>query len=111
MRDIEDNNDFKYRNKQIYPIKTGGVIDICREFMHLTTHRVTVEENGNSFQRNEFEMARSRRLHWINHHVHELSPENIEVFSVTERDQKKRNMRLFIPLQLYLPTSFDIVAA
>ena len=43
------------------------------------------------FQPSEFlKKDRSQRLHWINHHIQELSSENIEVFSVTERDQKKR---------------------
>jgi hypothetical protein len=59
--------------------------------MHLTTERVEEEdEEGNTVSKNEFEPERSMRLHWINHHVHERTPDNIVVFSVTERDQLKR---------------------
>ena len=90
-RDIEDNLDFKFRGVQIYPIKTDGIADMDREFMHLTTERVEEnEEEGNTITKNVFEPERSKRLHWINHHVHECTPDNIVVFSVTERDQVKR---------------------
>lgn len=90
-RDIEDNNKFKFRNKQIYPLKTDGEMDMTRQFKHLTCEEVTEEdENGRLFPKRVFEKDRSQRLHWINHHVQELSPENIDVFSVVERDQKKR---------------------
>lgn len=90
-RDIQDNPDFKFRGVQIYPIKTDGVADMDREFMHLTTERVEEEdEDGNTVSKNVFEPERSKRLHWINHHVHESTPDNIVVFSVTERDQLKR---------------------
>ena len=90
-RDIEDNLDFKFRSVRIYPIKTEGEADMDREFMHLTTERVKdKDENGNTVSKNVFETERSKRLHWINHHVHERTPKNIVVFSVTERDRSKR---------------------
>lgn len=90
-RDIEDNQDFKFRGTQIYPIKTDGKADMGREFMHLTTERVDeLDEDGNIIKKNVFEPERSKRLHWINHHLHEKTPANIVVFSVTERDQEKR---------------------
>ena len=90
-RDIEENTDFRFRGTQIYPIKTDGEADMEREFMHLTTERVEEkDENGNIIKKNVFEPQRSKRLHWINHHLHEKTPANIVVFSVTERDQEKR---------------------
>lgn len=90
-RDIEDNPDFKFREVQIYPIKTDGVADMEREFMHLTTERINAkDEDGKLIQVNVFEPERSMRLHWINHHVHERTPKSIVVFSVKERDQIKR---------------------
>lgn len=90
-RDIQDNLDFTFRGVQIYPIKTDGIADMDREFMHLTTERVEEEdEDGNTVNKNVFEPERSKRLHWINHHVHERTPDSIVIFSVTERDQIKR---------------------
>lgn len=91
-RDIEDNEDFKFRGVQIYPIKTDGEIDMAREFMHLTTEEVEdIDENGQKqAKKRVFDMHRSQRLHWINHHIHERIPENIEIFSVIERDTNKR---------------------
>ena len=64
-RDIEDNCQFSFRGWRIYPIKTDGEID----------------------------MARSQRLHWINHHVRELTPDNLDVFTIEERDGKKRKVK------------------
>ena len=37
--------------------------------------------------------ARSQRLHWINHHVRELTPDNLDVFTIEERDGKKRKVK------------------
>ena len=90
-RDIEENPDFTFRGAQIYPIKTDGEADMEREFMHLTTERVEEQDkDGRTIKSNVFEPERSKRLHWINHHLHEKTPANIVVFSVTERDHEKR---------------------
>ena len=35
-------------------------------------------------------MTRSQRLHWIKYHLEERKKDNMVVFSVEERDQKKR---------------------
>ena len=70
-RDIEDNCQFSFRGWRIYPIKTDGEIDMARLFKHLT----------------------SQRLHWINHHVRELTPDNLDVFTIEERDGKKRKVK------------------
>lgn len=90
-RDIEENADFKFRRTQIYPIKADGIADMEREFMHLTTERVEeMDETGNTIKRNVFEPNRSMRLHWIKHHIQEDTPENIVVFSISERNKEKR---------------------
>lgn len=90
-RDIEDNIGFAFRGSKIYPIKTDGKPDMNREFMHLTTERVKVlDESGKAITKNEFDLDRSMRLHWIRHHIEERSPSNIIVFSVQERDKAKR---------------------
>lgn len=93
LRDIEENEDFRFRGIPIHPLKSEGQLDMDRTFRHLTTREYDqYDENGNLLneKRREFDMARSRRLHWINHHVHEKTPESIEIFTITERDQKKR---------------------
>ena len=91
-RDIEDNQDFKFRDRLIYPIKSDGEADMGRQFKHLTCEEIQEkDEEGNLLPpKRVFEKDRSQRLHWINHHIHEKTPENIEIFSVTERDPRKR---------------------
>lgn len=91
-RDIEDNEDFKFRGVQIYPIKTDGEVDMAREFMHLTTEEVEEidEDSRKQVKKRVFDIHRSQRLHWINHHIHERIPENIDIFSIVERDTNKR---------------------
>lgn len=93
-RDIEDNCQFSFRGWRIYPIKTDGEIDMARLFKHLTCEEIMVEnEDGTTYPKRVFEMARSQRLHWINHHVRELTPDNLDVFTIEERDGKKRKVK------------------
>lgn len=91
-RDIEDNPNFKFRGKLIYPIKSDGELDMQRQFKHLTCEEIQEKDEEGNLQppKRVFEKDRSQRLHWINHHIQEMSPGNIEIFSVTERNKKKR---------------------
>ena len=52
-----------------------------------------VEEDGNTYPKRIFEMDRSQRLHWINHLVSEKTPQNVDVFTIEERDKKKRKVK------------------
>ena len=89
-RDIVENATFSFKGKQIYPIKTDGELDLGREFMHLTTH-VEIDEEG--IEHRAFDKFRSERLHWIRSHVEEkITDSTVEVFSVRERDSKKRQI-------------------
>lgn len=93
VRDIEDNADFKFRGIPIHPIKAEeGQLEMDMTFTHLTTREYhPTDDSGNPLpSKREFDIQRSKRLHWINHHVHERTPENIEVFTIIERDQDKR---------------------
>lgn len=93
-RDIEDNPDFAFRSCRIYPIKAQGKADMGRLFKHLTYEEFIVEcEDGTKYPKRIFEVARSQRLHWINHHIKEKTPSNIDVFTVEERDSKKRKVK------------------
>ena len=88
-RDIEDNETFKFREKRVYPIKSDGEIDMQREFMHLTTTD-DKEAEGAATKKRVFEPDRSRRLHWIRHHIEERTSHVLEIFSCEERDIKHR---------------------
>jgi hypothetical protein len=89
-RDIEENPQLNFRAKTIRPIK-GEEPAMVILFRHLTTEEIVVEdENGKQYPKRIFEMARSQRLHWIRYHLEEKKNGNVEVFSVEERDQKKR---------------------
>ena len=89
-RDIEENPGLNFRTKKIRPIK-GEEPAMALTFKHLTTEEIEIEdENGKKYHKRCFEMDRSKRLHWIRFHLEEHRKENIEIFSVEERDQKKR---------------------
>lgn len=89
-RDIEENPGLNFRTKTIRPVK-GEEPEMVLLFRHLTTEEIDVEDkNGKKFPKRIFEMDRSQRLHWVRYHLEERKKENVEVFSVEERDQKKR---------------------
>ena len=88
-RDIEENPNLNFRNKKIYPIK-GEEPNMQLLFRHLTTQEIEVNEEGSTYCKRVFEKERSQRLHWIRYHLEEHKKDNIEIFSVKTRDQKKR---------------------
>lgn len=89
-RDIEEHPGLSFLGKIIRPIK-GEEPAMELLFRHLTTEEVWVnDELGNAFSKRVFELERSVRLHWIRHHLEGKKKDNVEIFIVTERDQKKR---------------------
>ena len=50
-RDITDNDNFCFRGKRIYPIKTDGIIDLERELLHLTTEEIEDYEQGRLYRK------------------------------------------------------------
>jgi hypothetical protein len=93
VRDIEENPDFKFQSRRIRPIKgQEAESDMSILFRHLTTHEIDVKEDGQTFSRRVFELERSVRLHWIKHHIVEISPNLIVVFSVEERSSTGKNV-------------------
>lgn len=80
-RDIRNNHSFSFQGKQINPTAQDGKIPMDTLFTHLTTQII----NQKTRER-EFEIHRSRRLHWIKHHINERKTENMLVFSVKEPD-------------------------
>ncbi|HRC90253.1 MAG TPA: hypothetical protein PK910_09590 [Bacteroidales bacterium] len=66
-------------------------------FKHLTTEEVEVfDEHGRKYKKREFEIHRSRRLHWIRPHIEEIVKEIINVFSTEERNKGKTVFRTYI---------------
>lgn len=93
-RDIEDNPSFAFRSWRIYPIKAQGEADMGRLFKHLTCEEIVAKDaDGTEYPKRIFEPARSQRLHWINHHIQERSPQNLDVFTTEERDARKRKVK------------------
>ncbi|MBQ9884960.1 MAG: hypothetical protein IJM43_11035 [Bacteroidaceae bacterium] len=91
-RDISDNDNFKFMGKRIYPIKSNGIIDMDREFMHLTTEEIEeIDDQGIIITHRVYDSFRSERLHWIKPHTEaQVKDSDILVFSVKERNQRKR---------------------
>ena len=77
-RDIEENPEFKFRSKKINPTK-GEEDAMAILFKHLTTKNI----DGKTRERT-FEHQRSKRLHWIKHHVEENKKDKMLVFSVAD---------------------------
>lgn len=96
-RDITNNNSFKFRTKVIRPLKKEGEIDMLTLFAHLTKKTEEVEdEMGKKIKsRNIFDIDRSKRLHWIWHHIQEIK-NNLHVFSVNERADGKDVIHTYI---------------
>lgn len=81
-RDIRDNPNFKFRNKVILPTPLNGEIEMSNLFTHLTTTIVDYKT-----KKREFDIHRSKRLHWVRFHVEEKKNENVIVFSTKEKNR------------------------
>lgn len=92
-RDIENNDEFIFRKKKIYPIKSDGKLDMQRQFIHLTCEEVQEKDDlGNLLpSKRIFDIHRSQRLHWLKPHIEEkINDSKIFIFSKCERNQQKR---------------------
>ncbi len=78
-RDISNNPNFSFRKKPIQPTPKNGEISMTTLFSHLTT--VIVDR---AIRKRDFELDRSRRLHWIKFHLEEQKREDMLCFSVQE---------------------------
>lgn len=89
-RDIQDNNNFSFEGKVIRPLKVEGQASMDTVYGHLTTHRIEVEEDGVKFKRSIYDQHRSVRLHWLRFHIDRGAHQEVEIFSVRERDPDLR---------------------
>lgn len=70
----------KFQNKDVYPTsQNDGEIPMDTLFRHLTT-----EMTDKSTRKREFEIDRSRRLHWVRFHLDNKKKDNMLLFSVRE---------------------------
>ncbi len=94
-RDIEENPNFNFRTKCIRPIKKEGKVSMEILLHHLTT-KEDKDEKGKKTGSRSFEMARSRRLHWIKYHIEEQKAKNRDVFSYLDRVNGKSIIRTYL---------------
>ncbi len=95
-RDIENNENFSFRDRRIWPMK-GDKIPMELLFEHLTTSKEIIEITGEqTYSKRVFEPDRSKRLHWIRHHVEESEPTGVFYFSVMERNKGEDIVRTYI---------------
>jgi len=78
-RDITNNPNFAFQAKKINPTPADGQDSMERLFTHLTT--IITDKTTN---KREFDMARSKRLHWIKYHIEERKKDKMYIFSVQE---------------------------
>jgi hypothetical protein len=80
-RDFTYNTNLKFRSKQITPTPVDGAIEMATLYTHLTT--VITDEKT---RHREFEMERSKRLHWVRFHIDESKKNNMLYFSLKEKE-------------------------
>jgi hypothetical protein len=114
-RDIVANASFKFQGKQLNPTPQDGKISMSTLYTHLTTHII-----DKKIRARDFEIHRSKRLHWIKHHIDEKKDDNMLVFSVEEPegfrtyilDKDEKYVIVLEPLrkknEYYLLTAFHI---
>ncbi len=96
-RDIEDNDNFCFRKKRIYPVKVDqDAMSVL--FSHLINKSEdNFEANGSKYKsRTIYDPQRSKRLHWIKFHIDESKQDDIDIFSVEERINGKNRQRTYI---------------
>lgn len=90
-RDIQENANLKFLEKIIRPLKIDGQPSMDTLFNHLIKEEIEeTDEKGNMIKKRIFEKDRAMRLHWVRFHLDKNKIDNVEIFSVIERDQKKR---------------------
>lgn len=83
-RDITGNNNFSFKGKLIRPIFKEGQIPMDILFHHLTT--VITDK---AIQKRDFDMDRSKRLHWIKFHIEQKKQNNVLIFSSRDKNGKR----------------------
>jgi hypothetical protein len=78
-RDFTNKQPIMFNNKTVIPCPLNGAIEMDTLFAHLTT--VIVDKKIN---RRDFDIQRSKRLHWVRFHIDLKKTSNMLVFTVKE---------------------------
>lgn len=97
-RDIANNPSFHFQGKVIRPLKVDGNINLEILFKHLTCEsKEILDEAGRKVKsRGDFEIERSKRLHWLWFHIQQSNKDIIDVFSFEDRINGKNVVRTYI---------------
>lgn len=80
-RDFTYNQPIHFNGRKIIPCPKDGVIEMETLFRHLTTVKIDYTTG-----KREFEAERSKRLHWVKHHIDGKKHNNMLFFTVKEPD-------------------------
>lgn len=78
-RDINCEKQISFNSKNISPTPKDGIITMETFFRHLTT--VEVDKKT---KKREYDIHRSRRIHWIRFHIDGKKKDNMLIYSVKE---------------------------
>lgn len=78
-RDFTDKQPVIFNKKQVVPCPLNGTIEMNTLFAHLTT--VVVDKKTNS---RDYDLQRSKRLHWVRFHIDSRKTSNMLFFTVKE---------------------------
>lgn len=78
-KDFTNKQPVYFNQKQLIPCPNDGKIEMDTLFRHLTT--VITDRATN---KREFEMSRSKRLHWVRYHIDGKKKNNMLLFTVKE---------------------------
>jgi hypothetical protein len=92
QRDIEANESFQFQKKNIYPIKMKESDTTMQTLLnHLTTQEIEeIDAKGKKVSLRVYEPDRSKRLHWLRHHVEIVPLTTTEIFSVEEWSEREK---------------------
>ena len=78
-KDFTNKQPVSFNGKRLIPCPEDGKIEMDTLFRHLTT--VITDRATN---KREFEMSRSKRLHWVRYHIDGKKKDNMLLFTVKE---------------------------
>lgn len=78
-RDFTNNQPIHFNGRKVIPCPQDGAIEFETLFRHLTTVRIDYTTG-----KREYEKERSKRLHWVKHHIDRKKESNMLLFTVKE---------------------------
>lgn len=78
-RDFTNKQPVIFNSKNVVPCPLDGAIEMKTLFAHLTTTIVDKKTNSR-----DFDLQRSKRLHWVRYHIDGKKSTNMLVFTVKE---------------------------